>query len=240
MPSLREFPPSVRWFSDGFGRLVALREQRECDRQSRAAFGLYALQLGRVDRRLLRRCPVESRVRVSPDGGDLRAQWDELPFESESADFIVAAHALDAAADPRDALREIVRVLRPGARLLIVGFNPFSILAFRARARGMPWAGKWISLRRVKDWLALLEMTVVGGSFAVFRPPVRNFQKWAWMEKAGERWWPMAGGVYFVTAVKRRPGMRVIRPSFTSAPLGAVAPVGGVGGDVKREMEETT
>ena len=229
-------PPS-RWFESGFGRLVALRERRECDRQARNAFGFYALQLGQPQMDLLRRCPAESRARVAPEKGDLRAQWHELPFESESADFVIAAHALDAAQDPRGALREIVRILRPEGKLLIVGFNPISILALRARARHMPWAGKWLSLHRVKDWLDLLEMTVVEGSFSVFRPPVRNFKKWAWMEKAGARWWPMAGGIYFIAAVKRRPSMRMIMPHFAARPVPAAA---AVTGDAKREMEKQT
>ena len=166
---------------------------------------------------------------------DFRAQWDELPFETESADFIIAAHALEAARNPRGALREIVRVLRPEGKLLIVGFNPVSILAFRAKTSGAPWAGKWVSLHRVKVWLDLLEMTVVEGSFSVFRPPVRNFQKWAWMEKAGARWWPMAGGVYFVAAIKRRPGARMILPRFAASP--APTAIAVAGGDAKREME---
>ena len=214
---------AAAWFESDFGKLVAAREQRVCDREARAAFGFYAMQISPLDRDFLRRSPAQSRAQVGPRRGDILAEWDELPFESESADFVVAAHALDAASDPRDVLREIVRVLRPEGRLLIVGFNPFSVLAFRARAAGIPWAGKWVSVSRVKDWLALLEMTVVGGSFSVFRPRLRNFRKtgrrWAWMEKAGARWWPMAGGVYFITAVKRRPGMRVIRPSFAASPL---------------------
>lgn len=221
---------AARWFGGGFGRLVAVREQRECDRESRAAFGFYALQLGAAGRDLLRRCPAQSRACVRPEGGDIRARWDELPFESESIDFVIAAHALDAAADPRDALREIVRVLRPEGRLLIIGFNPLGVLAFRARRAGIPWAGKWLSVARVKDWLALLEMTVSGGSFSVFRPHLRDFRKsgkrWAWMEKAGARWWPMAGGVYFISAVKRRPGMRVIRPRFAARPLSVAATAG--------------
>lgn len=233
--SFPSHPSAGRWFEKGFGRLVALRERRACDRESREVFGFYALQLGQPALDLLRRSPVENRVRVSPDGGEIRARWDELPFETETVDFVVAAHALDAAPDPRDVLREIVRVLRPEGRLVIVGFNPFSLMSIRARARGVPWAGQWLSLRRVKDWLALLEMTVIGGSFAVFRPPIRGFKKLAWMEKAGARWWPMAGGVYFVTAVKRRPGMRVIRPSFVPVPVGAMA---AAGGEAKREMEK--
>lgn len=36
------------------------------------------------------------------------------------------------------------------------------------------------------------------------------------MEAAGDRWWPIAGGVYFVHAVKRVAGMRVITPKWNS------------------------
>ena len=34
------------------------------------------------------------------------------------------------------------------------------------------------------------------------------------MEKAGARWWPIAGGVYVVRAVKRVHGMRLITPAW--------------------------
>ena len=35
------------------------------------------------------------------------------------------------------------------------------------------------------------------------------------MEKAGDRWWPMAGGVCFLQAVKRVHGMRTIMPKWS-------------------------
>jgi hypothetical protein len=34
------------------------------------------------------------------------------------------------------------------------------------------------------------------------------------MESAGDRWWPIAGGVYFLHVVKRLRGMRVIMPRW--------------------------
>ena len=36
------------------------------------------------------------------------------------------------------------------------------------------------------------------------------------MEKAGDRWWPIAGGVYVVRAVKRTVGMRLVMPNWRS------------------------
>jgi hypothetical protein len=47
------------------------------------------------------------------------------------------------------------------------------------------------------------------------------------MEKAGERWWPIAGGVYVVRAIKRTAGMRLVMPSWRSqaARAKALSPV---------------
>ena len=42
--------------------------------------------------------------------------------------------------------------------------------------------------------------------------PVRAFR----MEEAGDRWWPFAGGVYFLHGIKRVPGMRIITPKWKS------------------------
>ena len=33
-------------------------------------------------------------------------------------------------------------------------------------------------------------------------------------ERVGDRWWPIAGGVYFLQAVKRMAGLRLITPAW--------------------------
>ena len=40
-------------------------------------------------------------------------------------------------------------------------------------------------------------------------------QRLHFFEKAGDRWWPIAGGVYFLRATKRVLGMRVITPAWS-------------------------
>ena len=50
---------------------------------------------------------------------DLR--WDDirrLPFADESFDTVIFAHVLEHLADPVETLREMVRVLKPGAPLI--------------------------------------------------------------------------------------------------------------------------
>jgi hypothetical protein len=38
------------------------------------------------------------------------------------------------------------------------------------------------------------------------------------MEAAGDRWWPFAGGLYFLHGIKRVQGMRLITPAWRAAP----------------------
>ena len=72
-----------------------------------------------------------------------------------------------------------------------------------------------IALPRLKDWLKLLSFEVNRGRFGCYGPAVRT-QRWLtrfrFLEKAGDRWWPVLGSVYALTAVKRVRGMRLIGP----------------------------
>lgn len=179
-----------------------------------------------------------SRVAVA-----LHCDFDALPFEAASLDLVVLPHALELARDPHLALSEVERVLRPEGRVVIVGFNPSSLWGMRQwlgklwrraglrsrRALYLPDAGEFIGYRRLRDWLRLLSFEVESGLFGCWRPPTGS-QKWldrfAWADRSGERWWPVFGAVYFVVAVKRVRGMRLVglvraqhRPAHAQAPV---------------------
>lgn len=155
----------------------------------------------------------------------LRCDFDALPFPSQSIDLVVLPHTLELAHDPHRTLAEVERVLVPEGRVVILGFNPTSLWGMRQRfgrvrhslgsRRGLflPSAGEFIGYWRLRDWLRLLSFEVEGGRFGCYRPPAGS-QRWldrfAWMDRIGERWWPVLGAVYFLTAVKRVRGMRLI------------------------------
>lgn len=157
----------------------------------------------------------------------LHCDFDALPFDSQSLDLVVLPHALELASDPHQTLREVERVLVPEGRVVIVGFNPASLWGARQRLGrlrryfGMgrraplflPHGGEFIAYRRLRDWLRLLSFEVEAGRFGCYRPPVAS-QKWLtrfdWTEHVGERWWPVFGAVYYVVAVKRVRGMRLV------------------------------
>ncbi|GAB4124525.1 MAG: methyltransferase domain-containing protein [Sideroxydans sp.] len=209
------------WFATEQGGYLLEREQDYFDRTVEGLFGFNAVQLGLRDRDFLRNSRIPLRFTAgNQEGNTVRVCLSELPFDSASMDLVILPHALESAENPHQIIREVERVLRPEGSLLISGFNPYSLWGLHrllGRRQGFPWSGRFIALARMKDWLALLGFEVVGGCFAAYAPPFRQ-RKWleraAFMEKAGDRWWAVGGGVYFLHAIKRVPGMRLIKPSW--------------------------
>jgi hypothetical protein len=123
-------------------------------------------------------------------------------------------------------------VLMPEGSIVISGFNPLSLWGVRRTLdmhREYPWCGRFIGLLRLRDWLHLLGFELNGGRFGCYAPPFsRNnwLERSRFMEKAGDRWWPIAGGVYVVRAVKHTVGMRLVMPAWKMpTPKKALAPV---------------
>ena len=204
------------------GHYLLEREQAYFDQAVADIFGYNAFQVGMPEVDLLRASRMSLRCRVAPEGApDMRADYGDLAIASNSADLILLPHVLEFAPHPHQILREVARVLMPEAQVVISGFNPFSLWGWRRvfhRGKDYPWRGRFITLMRVKDWLALLGFEVIGGQMACYVPPARQ-QKWlerfGFMEKAGDRWWPIAGGVSFIQAVKRVRGVRLIMPKWS-------------------------
>ena len=113
-------------------------------------------------------------------------------------------HALDCCADPRTAMREVCKVLRPGGRLLICGFNPISLWGVRRLAARLfddafsdvrfvnPW--------RLLDWMAVLGIEADEGvQYLMYRPPlgIGSFERklWVRLRDALERARMPLGGV---------------------------------------------
>ena len=85
-----------------------------------------------------------------------------LPFATASLDGVVLHHGLEMVSDPRAAIKEVVRVLAPGGKLLICGFNPFSLYGLRriyARIFSDPMSAHvLVNPMRLFDWLTLLDL----------------------------------------------------------------------------------
>jgi len=208
------------WFATPLGRYLIECERNYLDDAVADVFGFNALQLGLPDHDFLHASRIPLKCRVAPSGpAALRADFRDLPIAGNSIDLLLLPHALEFSEHPHQILREVQRVLMPEGHAVIACFNPWSLWGMRRifnRARNAyPWCGRFINLPRLKDWLALLELEIVAGRTVCYLPPctqeiwIRRFRR---MEAAGERWWPIAGGVYFLHVVKRVRAMRVITP----------------------------
>ena len=212
------------WFATPKGEYVLRWEQNQFDSAVEDVFGFNAVQVGLPGMDLLRRNRIALRTHLGLDcGSELIADSGALPLATGSVDLVVLPHVLEFSPHPHRILREAARVLMPDGQIVISGFNPLSLWGMK-RALGpsrneYPWCGRFIGLLRLKDWLQLLSFELNGGRFGCYAPPFAQ-TKWltraAFMEKAGERWWPIAGGVYVVRAIKRTAGMRLVMPSWRS------------------------
>lgn len=183
----------------------------------------------------------DTRVSGRHLAADLFAEPVALPFADGSLDLVVLPHALELSIDPHAALREVERVLVPEGKVVISGLNPASLWAMRQRRariyrrlgnKGaplyLPDVGEFIGYRRLRDWLRLLSFEVESARFGCYRPAVRSahwLERFGWMDTLGEKWWPIFGAAYFLVAVKRVHGMRLLEPAWRTSRQRAAATV---------------
>jgi SAM-dependent methyltransferase len=236
-----------QWFETPPGKYLLAWEKAEFDQAVSDIFGYHAVQLGlpeldalstnRMPHKWLALRPTE--VAASGRKPDLVTEYAALPFEENSLDLVVLPHSLELNIDPHATLREVERVLVPEGKVVICCLNPASLWGLRQRRAHvyrrlgfgelfLPDAGEFIGYWRLRDWLRLLNFEVESSSFGCWRPAMST-DKWLsrfdWMDKLGERWWPIFGAVYFLVAVKRVRGAKLIGPAWRKGKAIATAPV---------------
>lgn len=215
------------WFGSPLGLSLQACEANSLRSILPSLYATNVVQLGRLGNRdLFESCVAPRRILLDiPVGnGDctLLAMPEALPFENNSINMALLPHTLDFSDDPHQVLREVERVLMPESHVVILGFNPFSFWGLkrkltRKRKLQAPWTGQFIGLRRIKDWLKLLQLEITHGDMMYYRPPFQSqttLDRSYLLDKMGNRWWPMMGAVYVLVAKKRVEGMTPIRPRW--------------------------
>jgi SAM-dependent methyltransferase len=188
------------------------------------SFGYHVMQLGPLPGLdLIAGSPINHRIRACaqthPAAG-LRCYSDELPLESDSIDMLVAVHALEFESHPHASLREMQRVLRPHGHLVVIGFNPGSLLGLGLYLRGLRRDPLWsthkpVSPHRLHDWLRLVDCQLEAIQYLYplplfgsgsLRRAIGRFDDWAMRRDLP------GGGIYIAHAIKERAAMRPVRP----------------------------
>jgi len=219
------------WFEELPGRLLLEQEIACLEELMADRFGYYLLQAGypggrpgyllasRISKRVVVDC-------VGPVPGlalKVQGELERLPVATDSIDAVLLHHTLDFTRDPHQVLREAERVLIPEGRILVVGFNPWGFWGWwrvfrRSRGR-LPWRGRFLSQKRVQDWLSLLGFDLEITHRLMFRPPLTSsllMQSLVFLEHLGGRWWPGLSGVYVLQAVKRVSTLTPIKPVWAT------------------------
>lgn len=216
------------WFASEPGRELLHRETDLLRERVRRFHGDCLLWLGPVPEATgaASRCMVKSRLfAAAAIPGDrcenvasLVAHTESLPLASNSVDGVVLHHALEYARDPRTAIREVTRVIRPGGRLLVCCFNPLSLWAVSPLRRRMGT----VSAFRLSEWLAVLGFVREG------RVHYLNYRATLNLKLTHPRWRQIGGwlnrtqaplgGVYLTLATKESLARIPGSPAFSRTP----------------------
>jgi SAM-dependent methyltransferase len=229
------------WFRGPLGASILRHETAICQQVISGSFGYHLVQCcpaTPVD--LGEASPIRHRVTAGPSAG-IRCELHELPFASDSIDVLIVHHGLDFSPQPLGVLREAARVLIPGGKLVVAGFNPSSVWGllrfFRRQSTPVPWRGQFLSPSRLSDWLSVLDFEVAGYEGACMGLPSTHPRvSWLndWLDVVGNRFWNHFGAVYVMAAEKRVSRLTPVARIHTPARRPMLLPVPAKTGTVSR------
>ena len=217
------------WLKGAPGSLLARYEREKIGRILPGLFGYYIAQVGHYDGAVLDaagRIRNKIRLRLDADGlpddsSALSASAAALPFAAHSIDVVVLPHVLEYVADPGAVLEETERVLVGDGRVIVAGFNPWSLWGLWrlnpvCRNRP-PWDGRFHGIAGLRRRLSALGFEVLEVDRFFFRPPCRReslLRRLSFLEKLGESCWPFLGAAYVMVAQKRLAPVSPIKPGW--------------------------
>ncbi len=219
----RQFTALQRWYAGSTGQAVWHAEKALLDKYLPQLFGYHLLNLSvcpslpLVEASPIHHCFSLNDLSVKESDIAARCLTHALPIESESVDVAVLHHALDYSEVPHQLLRETARVLMPYGSVLIFGFQRWSALGVQHMMQ-QRWstdntvaAHQFLGVRRLHDWLVLLDFEIVESSHVVFMPPQLGETASShaqWIERWGNKSKLPCGSIYFVLARKTVAGVR--------------------------------
>jgi len=161
--------PVLNWAVSPRGKRLTAIERNEISQQLPELFGRHFLQIGHwgPDHHWLDGSEMLHKAVLTTAAGakgQARVDAEALPLASRSVDAVLLPHTLEFAGSPHTVLREVSRVLSERGKLLILGFNPWSLMALRRwvglAPRALPTHTHFYSAGRVCDWLVLLDFEI--------------------------------------------------------------------------------
>ncbi|MEM7360532.1 MAG: methyltransferase domain-containing protein [Pseudomonadota bacterium] len=221
----------LNWLNSPYGESYIEAETAHVNRALRQITGPRVLQMGSVinaEELLALDFPqlilVHDSQNMTTSGESQRVFADAafLPFDAGSLSSVILPHVLESHSLPHQVLREAHRVLMPEGHLILTGFNPASLMGVQRFLRpAAVYKGQYYTVKRVKDWMQLLRFELVASAMFQYAPLVKKTglrNALNFINSVGDRWLPMTGGGYMISAKKREAGMRMVgKVRFSSA-----------------------
>ena len=158
------------WYARPVGQVAFQQINESICKSLEHIFGYHLVQLGLArGMPLYLQSTIPTRILLSNTGGELVklvANFEELPIASDCTDAIIGHHFLEFSRHPHRTLREIHRILTPQGHLILIGFNPYSLLGLGQlclKLSGVRLWKNWSPIRstRLRDWLYLLGFEII-------------------------------------------------------------------------------
>ncbi len=221
-----EYPDNWQQLSQG--ELARDELEKALEPITERIFGYYLVKIGSLSGQVnLSKCPIKNQYSCSPnitEHSNVLAKSCELPFQNNSVDAFVLLGELDFAHDPHQIVREIDRAITSDGRIVIAGFNPFSIAGvikyLPINRKNILHEGRFFTSSRIKDWLALLNFEIVQQDHIVYSSLfMRNsLNSESRIQRYFKKYLPWFSSMYIIEARKREIPLSPIKPAWTLQP----------------------
>ncbi len=221
-----EYPESWQQLSQG--EIARSELEQALIPISERIFGYYLVKIGSLSSQIaLPNCPVKYQFNCSEQANEqshLCAKSAKLPFQKGSVDAFFVLGELDFAQDPHQILREIDRAITADGRVVIAGFNPFSIAGIikylPINRKNILHKGRFFTAGRIKDWLQLLSFEIVRQENLVYSSLFmrQSLNSQSRVQKWCKRYFPWFSSMYIIEARKREIPLTPIKPAWKLTP----------------------
>lgn len=221
-----EYPDNWQQLSQG--ELAREELEKALEPITERIFGYYLVKVGSLSSQVnLTKCPIKNQYACSPnvsENNSVIAKSCELPFQNNSVDAFVLLGELDFAHDPHQIVREIDRAITSDGRIVIAGFNPFSIAGvikyLPINRKNILHKGRFFTPSRIKDWLALLNFEIVQQDYVIYsslfmRDSLNSESK---IQRYFKKYLPWFSSMYIIEARKREIPLSPIKPAWNLQP----------------------
>lgn len=250
------------WLESGDSDFLLKAERQQLEQELHYIFGYHGCQMtiapgkGLLDSSqvgklsLLNPSPAMTRTicdSVTRDSGSvILADPFNWPVSQGSLDLVFLHHVMEFSDRPHRLLSEAARTIIPGGKLIIIGFNPRSLVNLSRyifpRRRRLFQDSHLISAHRLRDWLTLLGFNVERISYGAYLHPLDKHSRGLTSEMVEQRcrhWQLPLGGFYLMVATLETPGMTPIKPFWPEVGRRFVSnPIAGTSPRVSRDIGE--